>query len=113
MEQKQSAAPKVFSMIFMITSVIACICAVILRGIVGSVTGSSGSATAVTNSAVITVAGIVFLSAGTWVFSLIGGVGGFIMLIIDLVIKRVKILWIPVTAIILGVISVMITVLAY
>ena len=113
MEQNQSNAPKVISKISMITSVIGFICAIMLFRIGGSMSGSPGSATAVTGSVAIMVTGIVFLSAGTWVFSLIGTVSGFIMLIVNLVTKRTDIVWIPVTAVILGVVSLIISVIAF
>ena len=92
---------------------LALICAVLL--IVVSAVGpeSGGTATALTNRAVLTVSGMIFFTGFTWVFAMVGGLMGFIMLIVDIVVKRVKIIWIPILAMVLGVISVILSTIPF
>ena len=112
-EKKPSAVPVVFSAIALTVSVLALICAVLL--IVVSTVGpeSGGTATALTNRAVLTVSGMIFFTGFTWVFAMIGGLMGFIMLIVDIVVKRVKIIWIPILAMVLGVISMILSTIPF
>ena len=112
-EKKPSAVPVVFSAIALTASVLALICAVLL--IVVSAVGpeSGGTATALTNRAVLTVSGMIFFTGFTWVFAIVGGLMGFIMLIVDIVVKRVKIIWIPILAMVLGVISVILSTIPF
>ena len=112
-EKKPSAVPVVFSAIALTASVLALICAVLL--IVVSAVGpeSGGTATALTNRAVLTVSGMIFFTGFTWVFAMIGGLMGFIMLIVDIVVKRVKIIWIPILAMVLGITSVIMSTIPF
>ena len=112
-EKKPSAVPVVFSAIALTASALALICAVLL--IVVSAVGpeSGGTATALTNRAVLTVSGMIFFTGFTWVFAMVGGLMGFIMLIVDIVVKRVKIIWIPILAMVLGVISVILSTIPF
>ena len=112
-EKKPSAVPVVFSAIALTASVLALICAVLL--IVVSAVGpeSGGTATALTNRAVLTVSGMIYFTGFTWVFAMVGGLMGFIMLIVDIVVKRVKIIWIPILAMVLGVISVILSTIPF
>lgn len=112
-EKKPSAVPVVFSSIALTASVLALICAVLL--IVVSAVGpeSGGTATALTDRAVLTVSGMIFFTGFTWVFAMVGGLMGFIMLIVDIIVKRVKIIWIPILAMVLGVISVILSTIPF
>ena len=112
-EKKPSAVPVVFSAIALTASVLALICAVLL--IVVSAVGpeSGGTATALTNRAVLTVSGLIFFTGFTWVFAMVGGLMGFIMLIVDIVVKRVKIIWIPILAMVLGVTSMILSTIPF
>lgn len=104
-EKRPSAVPVVFSAIALVFSVLALICAIFL--IVVSAVGpeSGGSSTALTNRAVLTVSGMVFLTGFAWIFAMIGGFMGFIMTIVDIIVKRLKIIWIPVSAMVLAITS--------
>ena len=104
-EKKPSAGPVVFSVIALAFSALALICAIVLIIISGVGPESGGSATALTNRAVLTVSGMIFFTGFTWIFAMIGGFMGFIMIIVDIVVKRVKIIWIPIVAVVLGVTS--------
>ena len=103
-EKRPSAVPVVFSVIALVFSALALICAIVLI-IISDVGPESGSATALTNRAVLTVSGMIFFTGFTWLFAMIGGLIGFIMTIVDIVVKRVKIIWIPVSAMVLGITS--------
>ena len=104
-EKRPSKVPVVFSVIALVFSVLALIFAILL--IVVSAVGPErgGSATALTNRAVLTVSGMIFFTGFTWLFAMIGGLIGFVMTIVDIIVKRVKIIWIPVLAMVLGIIS--------
>ena len=104
-ENKPSVIPAVFSVISLILSVLAFICVILLLIITRVGPESGGTATALTNRAVLTVSGMIFFAGFTWVFALIGGFTGLIMTIIDLVMKRFKIIWIPILSMVLGIIS--------
>ena len=111
-ETKPSSAPTVCSVIALVASVLAFINALIL--VLISVFGpESGSATALTNRAVFFVSGMVLFTAGTWIFGILGGFAGFVMLIVDLAIKRGAILWMPIVSMILSTISIIMSVLVY
>ena len=102
-EKRPSAVPVVFSVIALVFSALALIFAIVL--IIISVVGpeSGGSATALTNRGVLTVSGMIFFTGFTWIFAMIGGFMGFVMTIVDIIVKRVKIIWIPVLAMVLGI----------
>ena len=108
-----STAPNVISVIALVVSGIALICVVLLLIISKAGTGQGGSATAITNSAALSVTGMVFFTAFTWIFAILGGLIGLIMLIIDIVVKRANIVWIPISAIVVGVISILLSLLAF
>ena len=108
-EKRPSAVPVVFSVIALVFSVLAIICAVILIIISNVGPESGGTATALTNRAVLTVSGMIFFAGFTWLFAMAGGLMGFVMIIVDIIVKRVKIIWIPVLAVILGIISVILS----
>ena len=61
--------PNVFSIIALVVSGIALVCVLLLLIISKSGTGQGGSATAVTNSATLTIAGMVFFTAFTWILA--------------------------------------------
>ena len=102
-EKRPSAVPVVFSVIALVLSTLALICAIVL--IIISVVGpeGGGSATALTNRAVLTVSGLIFFTGFTWIFAMIGGLMGFVMTIVDIIVKRVKIIWIPALAMVLSI----------
>ena len=112
-EKKPSAVPVVFSVIALVFSTLALIFAIVL--IIISVVGpeSGGSATALTNRAVLTVSGMIFFTGFTWVFAMIGGFVGFIMLIVDIIVKRIKIIWIPIVAMVLSVTSMILSTIPF
>ena len=107
--KKPSAVPVVFSIIALVVSTLALICAIVL--IIVSTVGPErgGTATALTNRAVLTVSGMIFFTAFAWGFAMIGGFMGFVMTIVDIAVKRVKIIWIPVLAIVLGIGSIILS----
>ncbi len=111
--KKPSAVPVVFSVIALVFSALALICVIVL--IIVSVVGpeSGGSATALTNRAVLTVSGMIFFTAFTWIFAMIGGLIGLVMTIVDIIVKRVKIIWIPVSAVVLGVTSMILSTILF
>ena len=74
---------------------------------------SGGSATALTNRAVLTVSGMIFFTGFTWVFAMIGGFMGFIMVIVDVILKRVKIIWLPIAAMVLAVASMILSTIPF
>lgn len=82
-----STAPNVISVIALVVSGIALICVVLLLIISKTGTGQGGSATAITNSAALSVAGMVFFTAFTWIFAILGGLTGLIMLINEVPLK--------------------------
>lgn len=111
--KKKSIVPTIVSAIALVNSGIALVCVFLLLIISKAGTGQGGTATAVTNSAALSVAGMIFFTAFTWIFAILGGLIGFIMLTIDIVVKRANIVWIPVSAIVLGVISMLLSILAF
>ena len=105
--------PTVISVIALVVSGLALICVVLLLIISKTGTGQGGSATAITNSAALSVAGMVFFTAFTWIFAILGGFIGLIMLIIDIAVKRANNLWMPISTIVVGVISILLSILAF
>ena len=105
--------PTVISVIALVASVIAFVCVILLLIVSKAGTGQGGSATAITNSAALSVAGMVFFTAFTWIFAILGGFIGLIMLIIDIAVKRANNLWMPISAIVVGVISILLSILAF
>ncbi len=101
-EKRPSAVPVVFSAIALTASVLALICVTVLIIISAVGPESGGSATALTNRAVLTVSGMIFFTGFTWIFAVIGGLMGFVMTIADIIKKRVKIIWIPIAAMVLA-----------
>ena len=112
-EKRPSAGPVVFSVIALAFSALALICAIIL--IIVSAIGpeSGGSATALTKRAVLTVSGMIFFTGFTWIFALIGALMGFVMTIADIAVKRVKVIWIPVLAMVLGITSIILSTIPF
>ena len=81
------------------------IVSLILVGVMLLFSGSGGgSATAITNEAVLGIAGILLFVACSWIFGGIGGLIGIVMTIIGLVKKYFKRIWMPILSIVLGVI---------
>ena len=108
-----SIVPTVISVIALVVSGIALVCVLLLLIISKAGTGQGGSATAITNSAALSLAGMVFFTAFTWIFALLGGLVGIIMFVIDIAVKRTNILWMPISAIVLGVTSMLLSILAF
>ena len=108
-----SGVPTVFSVIALVVSAMALICMLLLLVISKAGTGQEGTATAITNSAALSVTGMIFFTAFTWIFAILGGMIGLAMLIIDIVVKKANILWMPISAIVLGVISILLSLLAF
>ena len=107
--QKSSAVPVLFSVMALVFSALALICAIVLIIISEVGPESGGSATALTSRAVLTVSGMIFFTGFTWIFAMIGGFMGFVMTIVDIIVKRVKIIWIPALAMILGITSIILS----
>ncbi len=111
-QQKPSSVPTVLSVISLVISALGFICAVILLLI--SVFGrEGGSATALTKNAVMFVSGMVFFTAFAWIFAILGGFAGFFMMIVDVAVKRTNILLMPITSVILGIISIVMSIFAF
>ena len=108
-----SVVPTVFSVIALVVSVMALICVLLLLIISKAGTGQGGTATAITNSAALSVTGMIFFTAFTWIFAILGGMIGLAMLIIDIVVKKASTLWMPISAIVLGVISLLLSLLVF
>ena len=108
-----SMVPTVVSVIALVVSGIALVCVLLLLIISKTGTGQGGSATAITNSAALSLAGMVFFTAFTWIFALLGGLVGLIMFVIDIAVKRTYILWMPILAIVLVVTSMLLSILAF
>ena len=113
MNQKPSTVPTVLSIITFGISALAFVCAIILILISVFAPKSGGTSTALTGSAVLFVSGMVLFAGATWLLAMIGGFAGFVMVIVDLVLKRTNILWMPVTAMFLDVVSIIISVFAF
>ncbi|MCR5687256.1 MAG: hypothetical protein K6G58_04480 [Lachnospiraceae bacterium] len=111
----RSASPAltVFSVIALAVSVLALICVLLLLVISKAGTGQGGTATAVSNSVALSVTGMIFFTAFTWIFAISGGMAGFIMLITDIAAKRADIVWMPILAVVLGIVSILLSLLAY
>jgi hypothetical protein len=56
---------------------------------------------------------MIFFTAGVWIFGIIGSLLGFIMTIVDIVAKRTRILWMPITAVVLAIVSIVLSFKAY
>ena len=112
-EKRPSAGPVIFSVIALAFSALALICAIVLIIISAVGPESGGSATALTNRAVLTVSGMIFFTGFTWIFAMIGGLMGFVMTIVDIIVKRVKIIWIPVLAMVLGITSIILSTIPF
>ena len=108
-EKRPSASPVVFSVIALVFAALALICAIVLIIISAVGPESGGSATALTNRAVLTVSGMIFFTGFTWIFAMIGGLMGFVMTIVDIIVKRTKIIWIPVSAMVLSITSIILS----
>ncbi|MBR1597617.1 MAG: hypothetical protein IJ661_01740 [Lachnospiraceae bacterium] len=98
--------PTVISIISLAFSSFAIICAILLLLVVNVGSKSGDTSTALTNEAVLTVSGMIILILGTWGFAVIGGLMDFIMTIIDIAIKRIRILWMPVLAMVMGIVGI-------
>lgn len=105
-------APTVLSVISLILSALALISVIIL--VLISVFGTDrGSSTALTGQAVLFVSGMVLFTAVTWIFAIAGGLSGFIMMIVDIAVKSTDILWMPITSMVIGLISIIVSVFVY
>lgn len=111
-QNKPSGAPTVFSVISFVISVLAFICAVIFL-LTSAFDPDGGTATAVSNRGILTLTGMIFFTAGVWIFGIIGSLLGFIMTIVDIVAKRTRILWMPITAVVLAIVSIVLSFKAY
>lgn len=107
--KKTSAAPFVLSLISFILSLLALINAMILTYIV-SFGDQGGTATAVNGQEVAALSGLILTVGGTWGFSIIGGLMGVVMTIVDSTTRRMNIIWMPIVAIVVSVISILISV---
>ncbi|MCR5475565.1 MAG: hypothetical protein K6F28_10245 [Lachnospiraceae bacterium] len=105
MEKKPSVLPKVFSIIALVISGFALISVIALYAVAGFGPKSGGTATALTDEAVLAVSGMVFFTGATWIFAMVGAGLGIVMLVVDIAVKRTKIIWMPVTSVILGIAS--------
>ncbi len=56
---------------------------------------------------------MIVFTAATWIFAILGGFVGFVMLIVDIVAKRLNILWMPITSMVLGIVSLIMSAIAY
>lgn len=108
-----SVVPAAVSIIALVTSVMALICMIFSLIISKAGNGQGGTATAITNSAALSVIGMILFTAFAWIFAVLGEIIGFIMLTADIVMKRTDILWMPVAAMVLGVISMVISFSAF
>ena len=110
---KPSAAPTVLSVITLVISLLAFICSISL--ILISVFGpdSGGSSTAITNRALFFVSGMVLFTGAAWILAMIGILAGFIMLIVNIAVKRAGILWMPITSVVVCVISMIMSIFAF
>ena len=65
--------------------------------------GSGGGYhTAVTNEAILGIAGIMVFAVGSWIFGFIGFIMGLIITIIGFVKKMTEKIWMPILSIVLG-----------
>ena len=74
---------------------------VILMGFLLLLPGSGGSSTAITNEAVLGIAGMMVLVVCAWITGGIGTLTGIIMLIIGLVKKCFNRIWMPIVSLVL------------
>ncbi|MCR5673005.1 MAG: hypothetical protein K6F87_04755 [Lachnospiraceae bacterium] len=105
--KKPSAAPTVLSVIALAFSALALLCVMSLV-IVTKVGPESGSATALTWRAVFTVGGMIFFIGFTWILGIMGILAGLVMMIVDIATARKKILWIPILAVVVAIVSIVI-----
>ena len=116
MEQQKnrpSAAPMVFSIIALVFSSLALVSAILFIIVLHIGPESGGTATALTGRAVLTVSGMILFTAATWGCAMTGGFLGFIMMIVDIAVKRLKILWIPILSMVLGIAGIIICAAGY
>lgn len=109
--KKTSAVPFVLSLISFIFSFLALINAMILIYIVSFDT-QGGTATALNGQAVAAISGLILTIGGTWGFSIIGGLMGVVMAIVDGSTKRTNIIWMPIVAIVVSLISILVSIIA-
>ena len=103
-QEKSSKAFLVASIISLIISGLSII-SLIMVGVMILFAGSGGgSATAITNEAILGMAGVLLFVACAWILGGIGGIMGIVMIIIGLVKKYFRRIWIPILSVILGVI---------
>ena len=103
MEQKKTSS--VFRVVSIISLVISGlgILSLVMIGVMLIYAGSGGgSATAITNEAVLGIAGMLLFVACAWIFGAIGGLMGIVMTIIGLVKRYFRIIWIPILSVVLG-----------
>ena len=114
MEQKQSSnAFKVVSIVSLVISGLG-ILSLVMIGVMLIYAGSGGgSATAITNEAVLGIAGMLLFVACAWIFGAIGGLMGIVMTIIGLVKKYFRIIWIPILSVVLGMLPFLGAILLY
>ena len=64
--------------------------------------GSGGSSTAITNEAVIGIAGFILLIGCSAICGVVGTISGVVMTIITIVKKKNKTIWIPILSVVIG-----------
>ena len=102
MEQKKtSTAFTVASIISLVLSGLAVVCLLFLIPMY-LFAGSGGSSTAVTNEAVLGIAGAILLVGGSMIFGAVGAIMGIVMTIIGIVKKYFSRIWMPILSIVLG-----------
>ena len=104
MEQKKTSKGfmigSIVSLVFTGLSVLS----VVMIGIIILLPGSGGTSTAITNEAVLGIAGVLVLVVCAWITGGIGALTGIVMLIIGLVKKYFSMIWMPIVSILLCVI---------
>ena len=88
------------SVISLVFAGISVIC-VLMMGVMLLFAGSGGSSTAITNEAVLGIAGMMLLLVGAWVSGGIAAIMGIVFLVIGLVKKCFNKIWMPIVSIVL------------
>ena len=95
-------APKKSSAAYLVLSIISLVitghgaASLGMIGVMVLYAGSGGgSSTAVTNEAVLGIAGVLLFIVLSWIFSSIGGLMGFVLLIVGLAKKYFRRVWMP------------------
>lgn len=101
-QQKNSKAFLVASIVSLVISGLGIISLVMVGAMIIFAGSGGGSATAITNEAVLGIAGAFLFIACAWIFGGIGGIMGIVMTIIGLVKKYFRIIWMPILGMVLG-----------